>query len=35
MHKYIALLRGINISAQKIIKMADLRAILGKASLSN
>ena len=33
--KYIALLRGINISGQKIIKMADLRAILETAGLSN
>jgi len=33
--KYIALLRGINISGQKIIKMADLRAILEKSGLSN
>ena len=32
--KYIALLRGINISGQKIIKMADLRAILEKVGLS-
>ena len=28
--KYIALLRGINVSGQKIIKMADLRTELGK-----
>jgi uncharacterized protein (DUF1697 family) len=35
MHKYIVLLRGINISGQKIIKMADLRAVLGKEGLSN
>jgi len=26
MQKYIALLRGINVSGHKIIKMADLRA---------
>lgn len=33
--QYIALLRGINISGQKIIKMADLRAILSAAGLQN
>lgn len=33
--KYIALLRGINISGQKIIKMADLRAYLSKSGISN
>jgi len=27
MQKYIALLRGINVSGYKIIKMADLRAL--------
>ncbi len=35
MQKYIALLRGINISGQKIIKMADLRQLLSSAGLSN
>jgi uncharacterized protein (DUF1697 family) len=35
MKTYIALLRGINISGQKIIKMADLRAILNTAGLNN
>lgn len=34
MNTYIALLRGINISGQKIIKMADLRAFLTEAGLS-
>ncbi len=33
--KYIALLRGINVSGQKIIKMADLRAYLTKAGFNN
>lgn len=33
--KYIALLRGINISGQKIIKMANLKEILSSAGLSN
>ncbi|MBT3571758.1 MAG: DUF1697 domain-containing protein [Flavobacteriales bacterium] len=27
MQKYIALLRGINVSGHKIVKMADLRAL--------
>lgn len=35
MKTYIALLRGINISGQKIIKMADLRTILSAAGLQN
>ena len=35
MQQYIALLRGINISGQKIIKMADLRTILSAAGLNN
>ncbi len=35
MQKYIALLRGINISGQKIIKMADLRALLSAEGLAN
>jgi len=35
MPKQTALLRGINISGHKIIKMADLRAILERAGLSN
>lgn len=35
MKTYVALLRGINISGQKIIKMADLRAILSAAGLHN
>lgn len=33
--QYIALLRGINISGQKIIKMADLRTFLSTASLQS
>lgn len=33
-HTYIALLRGINVSGQKKIKMADLRGLLTKAGLS-
>jgi uncharacterized protein (DUF1697 family) len=35
MQKYIALLRGINVSGHKIIKMADLRALLSEVGLSN
>jgi uncharacterized protein (DUF1697 family) len=35
MRKYIALLRGINISGQKIIKMADLRSYLTDIGLKN
>ncbi|MBC8266605.1 MAG: DUF1697 domain-containing protein [Flavobacteriales bacterium] len=35
MQKYIALLRGINVSGQKIIKMADLRVLLSDIGLSN
>lgn len=35
MNTFIALLRGINISGQKIIKMADLRAILSASGLQN
>lgn len=35
MKTYIALLRGINVSGQKKIKMADLRALLEKAGLEN
>ena len=33
MKTYIALLRGINVSGQKIIKMQDLRSLLSKAGL--
>lgn len=33
MQTYIALLRGINVSGQKLIKMADLKALLEKAGL--
>ena len=35
MTTYIALLRGINVSGQKIIKMADLRALCQKMGFSN
>ncbi len=35
MKTYIALLRGINVSGQKKIKMADLRAMLNKLNLEN
>jgi len=35
MGKYIALLRGINVSGQKIIKMADLRLILEELNFNN
>tara|TARA_B110000495_G_C22816100_1_gene476408 strand:+ start:159 stop:332 length:174 start_codon:yes stop_codon:yes gene_type:complete len=35
MQKYIALLRGINVSGHKIIKIADLRALLSEFGLSN
>jgi len=35
MKTYIALLRGINVSGQKKIKMADLRNALGKAGLED
>ena len=34
MSTYIALLRGININGQKIVKMADLRAFLTDTGLS-
>ena len=33
--QYIALLRGINISGHRIIKMADLRSILNKIGLKD
>ena len=33
MQPYIAMLRGINVSGQKKIKMADLRELLTKAGL--
>lgn len=33
--KFIAMLRGINVSGQKLIKMADLRAALEKKGLKN
>ncbi len=33
--QYIALLRGINISGHRIIKMADLRSILNKLGLKS
>ena len=35
MQTYIALLRGINVSGQKMIKMADLKSLLEKQSFSN
>jgi len=35
MSTYITLLRGVNISGQKIIKMADLRAFLTDAGLKS
>lgn len=35
MTKYIALLRGINVSGQKKIKMVDLKKLLSKSSLKN
>lgn len=35
MNKYIAFLRGINVSGQKKIKMADLRQLLEKSGLRN
>lgn len=35
MNKYIALLRGINVSGQKKIKMADLKSILSDSGLSS
>ncbi|MEW4923821.1 DUF1697 domain-containing protein [Algibacter sp. 2305UL17-15] len=35
MHTYIALLRGINVSGQKKIPMAELRELLSKAGLKN
>jgi uncharacterized protein (DUF1697 family) len=35
MRTYIAILRGINVSGQKKIKMADLRALLGDLGLEN
>jgi uncharacterized protein (DUF1697 family) len=35
MHKYLALLRGINVSGQKKIKMADLKELLEKEGLKD
>lgn len=35
MHTYIALLRGVNVSGQKKIPMAELRGILAKSGLEN
>lgn len=35
MQTYIALLRGINVSGQKMIKMTDLKTLLAKQSFSN
>ena len=35
MNTYIALLRGINVSGQNIIKMADLKILLSNAGLKN
>ena len=35
MKKYIALLRGINVSGQKLIKMADLKVYLSELKFSN
>ncbi|GIK59141.1 MAG: DUF1697 domain-containing protein [Ignavibacteriota bacterium] len=35
MKKYIALLRGINVSGQKLIKMSELRTLFEKAGLQN
>lgn len=35
MRKYIALLRGINVSGQKKIKMAELKVQLESAGLNN
>jgi uncharacterized protein (DUF1697 family) len=35
MEKYIALLRGINVSGSKIIKMEDLRACMAKSGFKN
>lgn len=34
-YRYIALLRGINVSGQKLIKMADLKVILSKLGYQN
>jgi uncharacterized protein (DUF1697 family) len=35
MNSYLALLRGINVSGQKLIKMADLKVVLSKSGLEN
>lgn len=35
MHKYIAFLRGINVSGQKKVPMAELRELLSKSGLEN
>ncbi len=35
MHRFVAILRGINVSGQKLIKMKDLISLLEKAGLQN